>query len=216
MFILTFTIALFLFFSNKRKFVYGSFLVLGFSSIVRYEGILLLLPFTIMLFIRLRREPRLFLKVGIALLIFSLSILPMIYLRIDATGRDGIFSQSIAGPIVYQKTLQESEEGSQVLKSMLVSGFSALPRYLITVTIPIFIILVPLGVYITIKNREYKNNTLILICFIMLIPAFYAYTRGIQETKYLLILFPIFSVFSVYAIKLFDSKINHRTVTFVS
>ena len=51
----------------------------------------------------------------------------MTYLRIDATGRDGIFSQSIAGPIVYQKTLQESEEGSQVLKSMLVSGFSALP-----------------------------------------------------------------------------------------
>ena len=51
-----------------------------------------------------------------------------------------------------------------------------------------------------------QKNLIILTAIMILIPAFYAYSRDFSETKYLYALFPIFSVIGCFTFKkIFDS-----------
>ena len=56
------------------------------------------------------------------------------------------------------------------------------------------------------------SNFLILfsIVLVLLIPAFYAYSRGFQDVKYLLAIFPIFCIFSSFFIKNITEKIKFK------
>jgi len=65
--------------------------------------------------------------------------------------------------------------------------------------------------YIMISKKE-SSNFLILFCITLtlLIPAFYAYSRNIQEVRYLLPIFPIFCLFSAYFIRKITEKIKYK------
>ena len=48
------SIMLWLFFSNKLRNIYISFCILGLISLIRYEGLLLIIPLSVMYFIKMR------------------------------------------------------------------------------------------------------------------------------------------------------------------
>ena len=59
-------------------------------------------------------------------------------------------------------------------------------------------------------KRTSENLTILTSIIILSIPALYAYSREIQETRYLLVLIPLFSIMSLFTIKKIEVKIKNR------
>tara|TARA_B100000378_G_scaffold154504_1_gene124639 strand:- start:784 stop:2349 length:1566 start_codon:yes stop_codon:yes gene_type:complete len=205
--------SLFLFLSNNIKAVYISFGVAALFTLVRYEGLLLLLPLSIMFFVRFKKEKKVVLKYGFCVLIFVLIASPMAYIRFENTGQDGIISHVIAVPVYYQTTSEKGEQ-DQVITffNFFITGLLNLSKYLGWITIPFFIFFIPYGVFAIFKNRDYKTNTIALTSIILLLPAVYAYTRDFQDPRYLFVLFPIFTILSIYTIKKLESKLKKQNI----
>jgi 4-amino-4-deoxy-L-arabinose transferase-like glycosyltransferase len=206
LFVLLGATALFLFLSESKKWIYASFVILGLFTLVRYEGFLLVLPFSIMFFIRFRRERKVVLQYLIPLSLFALTILPMSYVRSEIIGNDGIISQVSAGPQYYQHVSQYSKDPSEIFSNLIVTGITNLIKYIGWSMVPVFLCFIPFGIYAILKNRNFKNYTLIISLFTLLLPAFYAYSRNVQETRYLLVIYPIFCIFAGFTIKILFEK----------
>ncbi|MEW6587888.1 MAG: glycosyltransferase family 39 protein [Thermoproteota archaeon] len=198
------TTAVFLFLSKKKIWIYTSFFILALSSLVRYEGLLLLIPFSILFIVRFKAESKIVLRYLMVLGIFTITLLPVAYLRIEATGQDGLLSHVFGGArvaVTEGSFLKESDT-----KFVFQDGIFGLIKYVSVVLFPLFFIFIPYGLYIFFKKRGYEINSLIFIAIFMLIPGFYAYGRGIQEPRYVLVVLPIASVISLYTIEKFLSK----------
>jgi hypothetical protein len=92
------------------------------------------------------------------------------------------------------------------------TGLENFPKYLGWVMIPMFIITAPIGFILFIKNLSYNRITIIVIAVMISIPAFYAYSYPILETKYLYSLFPLFCILSTLSIKLFIEKFQKKNM----
>lgn len=206
-FILVVSVSFFLFLSNKDKSIYASFGILAVSVLIRYEGLLLIIPFSIIYFIRFKKTPRVVPKYFLALVIFILVLLPMIHTRIQDTGQDGLISHVVAGPKYYYSASQNDQS---VTYNFISTGIINLIKFLGWVQIPTLIAFTPLGLIFLFRKFDQKNLALIMFIVILLIPAFYAYSRNFQEVKYLLILFPMFCVLASYATKTYLNKFKNR------
>ena len=63
-------------------------------------------------------------------------------------------------------------------------------------------------IFYSIKNRQIKKIELIIIGIFALIPALYACSRGISETRYLFIIMPILAILLAYVLEIFSNKIQ--------
>ena len=63
--------------------------------------------------------------------------------------------------------------------------------------IPLFILVTPIGFFLFIKKLNPDKLTLIVTSVFLSIPAFYAYSYPLLETRYLYFLFPIFCIFAI-------------------
>lgn len=213
LFILLGTIALFLFLSENKKFIYTSFIILGLFTIVRYEGFLLIMPLSIMFFIRFRKEQKVILQYMIALSLFALIILPMSYVRSETIGSDGIISHVSAGPKYYQHVSQFNAQSSEnIFYNFIITGIINLTKYIGWSMIPIFLYFIPFGIYAIFKSKNIKNYTIVICLFTLLIPAFYAYSRDMQDTRYLLIIYPIFCILAGFTIKRVFEKFKKESL----
>ena len=86
LFVFLITTILWLFLSSNKKFVILSFAIAALFSLVRYEGILIIIPMTIMYFIRFRKDSKIIKKYIFALLIFTLVLLPMSVVKMETMG----------------------------------------------------------------------------------------------------------------------------------
>jgi hypothetical protein len=78
-------------------------------------------------------------------------------------------------------------------------------------TLPLLTFFIPLGIYTMISKRKLSDFLILFsIVIVLLIPAFYAYSRNFQEVKYLLAIFPIFCIFSSFFIKNITEKIKYK------
>ena len=90
----------------------------------------------------------------------------------------------------------------------LISSFYNTMKYLIWVSIPFFLILVPIGFYQIYKLKQFDFYYLFLFGIFLILPAMYAYgVYNIQEIRYLFVLFPIFAIFSANAFN-FNKKLQ--------
>ena len=196
LFILLELTCLVLFLQNDLKFKYLSFAFLALACLVRYEGVVLIIPLSI-LFLRINKIdkkniPRYF----IAISIFLLVLLPMVFVRMDTMGYDGVTSHSIAAVSTIGKDSTTYLGIVTFIKSVALAVF------------PIFFVLLPLGFFGFFRKRNFDKYTILLFMIFMLIPLIYASTRGMSEPRYLLTLFPILSVISVYTVKEITRKFN--------
>ena len=211
MYIFLMTLLLFLFLSNNFKKIYLAFGIVALVALVRYEGLLMIIPISAVFFIRFRKQRKDLVKYGICISIFILVLIPMAYLRNDTMGQDGFVSHISAGPMYYQATIQEN---SSTLVDYLYLGSSNLIKYIGWAQIPFFIIFMPLGIIFIFKKMDYKKSTIIFTIVVMLIPAFYAYSREFQEIKYLYVLYPIFCVLACFTFKFLFEKFHRKNLIF--
>lgn len=196
-----------LFFSTKKIHVILSFVILGLSSLVRYESLLLIVPVILVFFHRYRSDKsfkRLFF-VGLGL--FLLVVIPMALWRFEITGNDGFISHFFdAGTVAINPGLYK--DGTS--KFELIRGIVNLPKFISASLLPICFIFVPYSLISLKKKENNEFRYLILIGIFALIPAFYAYARGFEEFKYVLVLLPFFIIASLFLIQKIILKIKKR------
>jgi hypothetical protein len=211
MYVFLMALLLFLFLSTNFKKIYLAFGIVALLALARYEGFLMIIPLSVVFFIRFRKQKKDLIKYTICMSIFILILVPMAYLKNETAGQDGFISHIAAAPMHYQAAIQEN---ISTLADFLYLGSINLIKYLGWAQIPSFIIFVPLGIILIFKDIDYKKIIIILSILIMLIPAFYGYSRGFQEIKYLYVLYPIFCVLACFTFKLLVEKFNRKNLIF--
>ena len=188
-----------LFFSDKKSSIIGSFFVLGLSSLVRYESLLLIIPTTIIFLAKYRSNIsfRKFYWIGLAL--FFLAIIPMTLWKIQMGMDDGLASSLLGGAYV---VINENSINSETIDRFdIVQGIINLPKYIGASLLPICFIFVPYSI-ISLLRKENKNfRYLVLMGIFALIPALYAYSRGYEETRYVFVVLPILIIASLFVIE---------------
>ena len=198
-----------LFLSHNFKKIYLAFGIMALLALARYEGLLMIIPISAVFFIRFRRQKKDLIKYGICISIFILVLMPMVHLRNDTMGQDGFVSHISAGPAYYQASIQEN---TSTLADFLYLGSINLIQYVGWTQIPYFIIFTPIGIILIFKSLDYKKILIILSILIMLIPAFYGYSRGFPEVKYLYVLYPIFCIVACFTFKIFFEKFHRKNL----
>ena len=191
LFILLVLSCLVLFLQNNWKLKYVSFAFLALACLVRYEGIILIIPLSFLLLFKNRKDRTVIPKFLICISIFLLVLLPMLFVRIDTLGYDGIFSHTAHNLEVYASGEQmvRSEAGFSLIKSTALAVF------------PIFFIFLPLGIFGFFRNRNFDKYVVLSFLVFLSLPIIYAAVREISDPRYFLALFPIFSLFSIYTVK---------------
>ena len=240
LFVLTIT-----FFLKKTNFwLFLSFVCIACSTLVRSEGLLLVIPLSIMYFIRFRDKKSILRFLGM-IFVFAIIILSVGILRIQATesicnesffgmtcGQDGFSSHFFGGLSLLQKYIISDEQilddryiGDDFLRETYNKpdenyavqaaneSFSRLAKFLGLALIPYFGFFMLFNVISRIKN--WKNfdlnfdSKVILSCIgIILLPALFAYLRGIDEIRYVLVALPLFCIISVSWNKSISEKIS--------
>jgi len=215
LYIFLITIAFLLIQSSNKKLVYFSFAIAALSALVRYEGLLFLIVLTIIFFIRFRKESKVILKYILAFGIYVLALLPILLIRIHDTGDDGLISHIIGGAKVTTAIASSQSEISPDLTTFLINGFTNLIKYTGWTMLPYFFIITSIGTILGIKKKNPQYFYIIISIIILSIPSLYAYARDIQDTRYLLVLMPFFSILSLFLIDYILNKTNRRKLFFI-
>ena len=146
------TIALVLFLSKNNKIIIISFIAAALFCLIRYEGLLIIIPMTIMYFVRFHKNKKQILTYFIAIVIFTMILLPTGFLRSEATGDDGLTSHVLAGGEYYSGMIED--EGNSIMLEFLSKGISFLGKYFLLVSIPLFLICLPYGIFNLNKKRD--------------------------------------------------------------
>ena len=191
LFILLELSCLILFLQNNWKLKYISFAFLALACLVRYESIVLIVPLSFLLLFKNRSEKIIIPRFLICISIFLLILLPMLFVRMDTLGYDGVFSHTAHNLEVYASGAQmvRSEAGLSLIKSTALAVF------------PIFFVFLPLGIFGFFRNRNFDKYVVLSFLVFLSLPIIYAAIREISEPRYFLTLFPILSLFSVYTVK---------------
>jgi hypothetical protein len=209
LFILLITTSVFLFLCKNKTAVYISFFVLALASLVRYEGLLLIIPFSVFFVIRFKKEPKVALKYLMVLGIFIITTLPLAYLRTEATGHDGLLSNVLAG--VKVSVTDGSIMKDTNAKFSLQTGIIDLVKYLGAAFFPLFFIFIPYGLYAVFKNRS-QTGSIITIGIFMLIPAVYAYGRSFQDPRYVFVVLPLAAFVALYSVEKITTKLRRKNL----
>ena len=209
LFIFLIAIFLSLFFSDKKINIICSFAVLGISSLIRYESLLLIIPTTIIFLNKYKSDIsfRKFYFLGLALFLFT--IIPMALWKIQMGVPDGLTSHLMAGADV---VINQGSIYNETTKFTLILGIMNLPKYVGASLLPICFIFVPYSIISLIKKENNNFRYLIFLGIFSLIPALYAYSRGIEEVRYVFVVLPILIIASLFLIEKIILKIKKTNV----
>ena len=206
-----FTVMTILFiFYKEKKFVYLSFVFAVLASFVRYEGLLLILPVIISQIILHDKIKQFKLKFSLGIFLYLIILIPLNFISYEETGKTAIFSQVLAGGnFLSQKIIQGEPDSDDEyfgpgvenkIQIFLSNAIQGLGTHLVGILIPNYIIFSLLGI-ILIPKKITKNKIVFGLFFVsMIIASIYAYGRGIQDPRYMLVLLPIFTLLSSYGL----------------
>ncbi|WP_101477061.1 hypothetical protein [Candidatus Nitrosotalea bavarica] len=188
--------------SKNRLYTYASFGIAALATIVRLEGIFIFITISAWFFIFNRNEKRKISRFAIGVAIFVLILLPVALIRTQSEGSDFLGSR-LSGEA--SNLVNLGSNSIHWLKD--ISGAFKLTGWSL---VPIFVFLLPIGLYAIFKNRDRNSMIIIIGIIIMAIPAEYALSLSeAQDTRYLLPLYPFFSILSLLGVKYFtDGKRN--------
>lgn len=214
-------------FFSQKKWVYLSFAFLALATIIRYEGFLLIIPFSIMFFVKSKKDYKIIFKYFLCIGIFILILYPMMVIKTETMGVDGVLSHISSGmglvskhaiqgvPLDYPD-LEEfpGEKNEFRLHNFLGVAFSSMLYNLGIIQLPIFIFFTPIGIFFLLKKNmmekiNYKHITLILFIIFASLAILYAHGRGIVDVRYYLVLYPVIILLCCFGIE----KIRKRITT---
>jgi hypothetical protein len=209
-YILLGTLTLLFFLSSKKKLVYLSFVFAALATITRGEGQILFFVISIMFFIRFRKEKLVIPNYLMALGIFVLILAPMMSYQMEIQETDSVFGRAVT-TISYHAQDSNETNGESGLP-FFITGIENFSKFFVWALIPIFIFFVPIGIFYLFKNPDFKKLTLILGGIGLSIPAFYAYSIPLLDTRYLFMIYPIFCIISVFTAKKFSSHFKKENI----
>jgi len=232
-FLFVLTISLFLKKTNVSLLL--SFACIACATLVRYEGLLLLIPLSIMYFLKFKDKKSIIRFLGM-IFIFMIILMPTAALRIQATenicyesffgvicGEDGIFEKVLSGPYFIEKYfISESpvlgdpaheKTDKPMFDHFIFISINNFVKFLGYSTIPFFAFFILFSLGLIIKNRtfwkfDWDKKMILLTTGIMLLPAIYAYGRGIEEVRYVLVAIPLICILSIYWTNIISEKIS--------
>ena len=206
LFILLGISSLVVFLKYDKKLIYIAFILASFSTIIRSEGIFIFFTISILFFIKYRFSKEIIKTYIPCLIIFLIILSPIMSYKIEVTGYDGIF-QRVAygtGEILINSSQNESNH--------IIEGVGLFVKYLGWIMIPIFIIFVPFGFIQYLRDRKRETNFILVYLVITSLPILYAYIVQAQDTRYLYILYPIFCLISLFAVKKYITNISRKNL----
>ena len=217
-----------LFLNKDRRSVYTSFCLAGIFALLRWEGFLLIFGMVPLYVTRFRYEKRVVLNTIVVILIFVITITPMMWINLENTEKDGLIGPLLTyGPgyindyIIQENTIDEyvSKESGNKIFVLMGNAVENTVKFSGWIMIPSFITLLPISILIILKNNVIRKwsfeKTILLVCAILLfLPAVYAYSRNFNDIRYLFVLFPIFSmVSSVFLNKILEKNSKKKLIS---
>ena len=232
-FLFVLTISLFLKKTNVSLLL--SFACIACATLVRYEGLLLLIPLSIMYFLKFKDKKSIIRFLGMIFIVMII-LMPTAALRIQATenicyesffgvicGEDGIFEKVLSGPYFIEKYfISESpvlgdpaheKTDKPMFDHFIFISINNFVKFLGYSTIPFFAFFILFSLALIIKNPiflkfDWDKKMILFTVGIMLLPAIYAYGRGIEEVRYVLVAIPLICILSIYWTNIISEKIS--------
>ena len=208
LYILTIAFALVFLLKNTNKFACLSFALIGFTTLIRFEGIILLPAFSIVYFLIQNDIKKKIPLYFCLILIFVMILLPTSVLRIQENYDDG-FTGKIIGSIQHEAYSEGREHDG--ITTLVISGIENLSKFLALSMVSYLIFFVPLGVMLLIKNNRKQDKALWIIGLFLLIPAVYSYSLA-SDSRYLFSLYPLFSIAAIYTIKKIFERFHREKI----
>ena len=172
LFILLGISSLVIFLRYGRRAILLSFVLASVCTIVRSEGIFLLLTLSILFFIKYRISKEIVKTYLPSLIIFMLILTPIMIYKIEVSGNDGIFQRASGGTErILSMTGQDDDQ-------KITDGFELFIKYLGWVMIPTFLVFVPFGMIQFLRNRKKETNFIIVFLICSSIPVSYTHLRA--------------------------------------
>lgn len=213
LYILLVAICFYLILSSNKKFIFLAFVVSSAATIVRSEGLFLFAAISIVFLILNRKDRLVIPKYAIAIGIFLLILLPMVFYKIDVMGNDGIFMR--VSVTISNAPKPPEETGGFSGLPLVLRGLENFPKYLGWDMIPVFIFFVPIGFLLILKKIDAKKMIPIISCVVMSIPTFYVYSIPLPDTRYFFYIYPLFCVISLFTIDRFANRFKAQNMILV-
>lgn len=203
LYVLSITLSLVFINSRKNVFVFLSFAICAAAVMIRSEAFLLFFVITILFFVNNKKTKSIFAKYCISVVIFALILIPNVVYKQEVIGTDALFDRISDSVKQYGKTEAYYKGGVESsTTNALITGLENYVKFMIWVSIPTFILFLPIGIYLLFKKWERRNLLLIVFVIFMSLPALYAYSYPHLDTRYLYVIYPVFCVISLFTVKL--------------
>jgi len=206
LFILLGTSSLVIFLRYGRKGIILAFILASFSTIVRSEGVFLFFTLTILFFIKFRFSKEIIRTYLPSIVIFLIILIPIMSYKIEVSGNDGIFQRVVGGS---GEILSMTNHGET---TRIFQGLELFVKYLGWIMIPNFLVFVPFGIIQFFRIRTKETNFIIIFLIVISLPVLYAGIAHAQDTRYFYVLYPIFCLISLFAVKSYLSKLPRKNI----
>ena len=245
LFFLLFVLVIALFLTKTKLTLFLSFGCIACATLVRYEGLLLLIPLSIMYFLKFKDKKSVVKFLGMIFIVIII-LAPISVLRIQATenlcyetsfgvrcGSDGFTHNILVGQRFLSHTLnaalgqevsetaiyllnennEKTDNYAVLFVNKIIVSFSALLKFIGLALIPYFAFFVLYNIILRIKNKksiklDWDKKMIVFTASIMFLPALYAYMRGIEEIRYVLIIIPLVCILSISWTNSISEKIS--------
>ena len=210
LYILLIVISFLLYFNENKIIKYISFIIVGFCTIVRGEGIFVLIPFLLITILNKNKNKTKIFDIIISGLIFSIIFLPMALVQFEINENDMAFGRVIN--TIESHSINSKNEANITGLGFIFNGIENFPKYLGWNLIPIFLPFLPIGFLLIFKNWNYKIKIIFVSLISMSLPPFYAYAISIQDGRYFFFLYPLFVILSILTIEKIGNKFNQKII----
>ena len=197
LYILAITLGILFFLNLNKKIIYASFGFFAWATIIRPEGQFWFVAFSVIYFLRFRKNRKDLALFLVCLGIFLLVLSPIVMHRIECCQNDAIIGRILGELSNYSNNPIQTSDNSSVV-SYGPNFFNGIKLFGWAL-IPIFIIFIPIGLIPIFKQLKYPNYLLFLVPAILSIPIIYSVSIA-PDTRYVYPLFPIFCVISLFGI----------------
>ena len=210
LFIILVSISITLFLGFKTKSTLISFLIIGLATVVRIEGLFVFFAFSISYLIQNRHEKEIIIKYLLRLSIFVTTLSSFIFLQMKTYGEDSMSTRVITG--IGGITSGNYHENLVSIISGYLITIEGIVKLGAWTFIPYFIILIPLGIYLILKERTRNTNTILIIILVMFVPIIIAFSWTVRDTRVFYPLFPLLTIVSIFPIMKFVEKFNRKKI----
>lgn len=222
LFIFLLALILSLFLTDNRKLIILSFCITAFLTMIRTEGIFLFFAISIIFLIKHRKDRLVIPRYLLILFLFIIILYPIMQYRNETLGHDGIFDKiryGVEGHIIgsdnfSSKAIEKIGTNTQI--TFIKNGIINFSKFLGWDLIPLFILFLPIGIIFLLKNFNLNKATIVLSIISLSIPAFYAYSIPLEDTRYLFGLYPMLIIISLFGIEKIISKFKKENLVFNS